>query len=111
MITLKNGTTVLTVYAWQKEVQHVNRAMSTALDGTQYYQVFGSPYYDINIEGVCSDAEKLLIEAAEAAGASISCVSGETALYSGRIKELKFDDRTYVGLMKFSMTLIEEAGA
>lgn len=108
MITLKNGSTVLTAYAWDKTVQGVNRVVSVALDGTQYYQVIGNPYSSIEIEGVCTDAEKLLIEQAEASGARIDCVDSTNAItQSGYITELNFENRTYSGKMKFQMKMMK----
>lgn len=107
MITLKNGSTVLTAYAWDKTVQSVNRVVSVALDGTQYYQVIGNPYNSIEIEGVCTDAEKLLIEQSEGNGEQIDCYIGSTITQRGYITELSFENRTYSGKMKFHMTLMK----
>lgn len=109
---LKNTQTGATIsdHCWALTRQEVNRVKNTALDGTVYMQIIGTPAKVIDVEGEVYDGKLDLLRVAEQSGVILSLSNDEETWY-GRITDLQEGRKIVGGRRKFTAEMTWEVGA
>lgn len=111
VMVMKNTKTgvVVSSECWAHTKQEVNRVTTTALDGTVYSQIIGTPTKIIQVEGGVYDNKLDDLRNADASGVVLS-LSNSSVTWYGRILNLQEGTKIVNGRRKFSATLSWEVG-
>lgn len=99
---------VVTPWCWAITKQQANTVVSTALDGTVYVQVIGTPRKIIEAEGVVLLGSLQLLLDAERTAEMLTLVNDENSLH-GRITSFDQGRSIVNGRLKFTMEMTWEA--
>ena len=108
-MTLNNATTgeQITEFCWATTQSNVNQFTATALDGSVYIQVIGSPSQTIIAECVIATGMKSVLESAHA-NVDLMFLSDGSETIHGRIIELEFQVDVRGGKQRCTIKLARE---
>ena len=106
---LRNQTTGehITEHCWAQTSSNVNQVVNTALDGSVYIQVIGSPSTTIVAECVIDTGAKAKLESAHAR-ADLMAITGDGRTTYGHVTKLYFQDKVRGNMQRCTVTLMEE---
>ena len=107
---LRNQTTgeKITEFCWTKTTPNVNQVVTTAMDGTVYIQVIGSPSKTIVAECVITTDAKPKLESAHARADLMSVTDEDGRVTCGHITALSFQTKVRGNKQRCTVTMAEE---